>query len=368
MRLVGSIATPPIKKKIMSATPRKSIRFSLFDWLDESGRGYAQTYDERLRLLEFADGAGYYSYLLAEHHGTSLSTTPSPSLFLCAAAQRTKQLRLGALTWLLPLYNPLRLLEELCMLDQLCHGRLELGISRGSSPHERARHGVTDDEARPRFEEVLQLLVMGFTKGELDFEGKYYQYKGLKTRFRPHQHPYPPVWFPTSNASSIPWIAAQGLNIVMSLLHSPSFEKLCECMATYRKEYAAHHNDPGRLNGHVGEPEIAFTTHVYVAETDAKAREQAGTGYMQFNENFTRRYVDIGQADKYAHRADFSKLVADGKILCGSPDTVRKALERMIPAAGVNHFIGAFTFGSLTPEQTGRSLDLFAREVMPAFN
>lgn len=351
----------------MSAAPRTAIRFSLFDWLDESGRGYAQTYDERLQLLEFADNVGYYSYLLAEHHGTSLSTTPSPSLFLCAAAQRTKKLRLGALTWLLPLYNPLRLLEELCMLDQLSHGRLELGISRGSSPNEAARHGVTGDEARPRFDEVLALLIMGFTKGELNFEGKFHQYKGLKTRFRPHQQPYPPIWFPTSNANSIPWIAAQGLNIVMSLLHSASFEKLCDAMAIYRKEYAAHRNDPGRVNGHVSAPEIAFTTHVHVAETDAKAREQAGAGYVQFNENFTRRYVDIGQGDKYAHRADFGKLVADGKILCGSPDTVRKALERMIPAAGVNHFIGAFTFGSLTVEQTRRSLDLFAREVIPAF-
>lgn len=351
----------------MTASRSPAIRFSLFDWLDETGRDYGDTYDDRLKLLEFADRAGYYAYFLAEHHGTSLSTTPSPSIFLAAAIQHTRRLRLGALTWLLPLYNPLRLLEELCMLDQMSHGRIELGISRGSSPYEAARHGVTAEESRPRFEETLAILRMGFTQGVLDHAGSRHHYEGLKTRLRPVQKPYPPVWFPTSSPASVPWVAAQGMNIVMSLLHSKSFDELCASLAQYRTEHAKHRNDPGRINAHVAEPEVAFTTHVYVADTDARAIAEAGAAYVQFHENFTRRYVDIGQADKYAHRADFGKLVADGKILCGSPATVRAALQRMIPAAGANHFIGAFTFGSLTLAQQRRSLELFASEVMPAF-
>lgn len=351
----------------MTTSTRPAVRFSMFDWLDETGRDYGDTYDDRLKLLEFADRAGFYAYFLAEHHGTSLSTTPSPSVFLAAATQHTQRLRLGALTWLLPLYNPLRLLEELCMLDHLSHGRIELGISRGSSPYEAIRHGVTGDETRPRFEEALAILRKGFTNGVLDHEGQFHKYSGLKTRFRPVQKPYPPVWFPTSSPASVPWIAAQGMNIVMSLMHSKSFEELCASLAQYRAEYAKHRNDPDRINGHVAEPEVAFTTHIYVSDTDERAVREAGAAYVQFHENFTRRYVDIGQGDKYAHRADFGKLVADGKILCGSPATVRAALERMIPAAGVNHFIGAFTFGSLTLGQQRRSLELFANEVMPAF-
>src|SRR5215207_10896670 len=114
------------------------IRFSIFDWLDESGRGIGTTYEERLKMLEFADEAGYYCYHLAEHHGTALSMTPSPSIFLSSAAQRTKRLRLGALTYLLPHYHPIRLMEEISMLDQLSGGRVDLGVSRGSSPHEAA--------------------------------------------------------------------------------------------------------------------------------------------------------------------------------------------------------------------------------------
>ena len=234
---------------VVSSSP---VRFSIFDWLDESGRGFAETYGERLRLLEYADRAGFYCYHLAEHHGTSLSTTPSPTVFLSSVAQRTERLRIGALSYLLPLYNPLRLLEELCMLDHLSRGRLELGISRGASPHEVQRMGVPYEESRARFEEVLRLLVMGFTTGALDFEGKYYQYRGLKTRFRPYQKPYPPMWYPTSNAESIPWVAAQGLNLVLAVRQWTKFERVCEGQALLEQARALGQKAAAQLEGKLG--------------------------------------------------------------------------------------------------------------------
>src|ERR1044071_7174553 len=96
-----------------------TVQFGIFDWLDESGRAIGETYEERLRMLELADRSGFYAYHLAEHHATELSTVPSPHLFLAAAAQRTTRLRLGPLSVILPLYEPIRLLEEIAMLDQL---------------------------------------------------------------------------------------------------------------------------------------------------------------------------------------------------------------------------------------------------------
>ena len=128
------------------------VRFSMFDWLDESGRDQGETYAERLRMLELADTSGFYCYHLAEHHATELSTVPSPNLFLAAAAQRTQRLRLGPLSYVIPLYEPVRLLEEICMLDQLSGGRLELGLSRGST----GEHIDNDPEkARGVFNEAL---------------------------------------------------------------------------------------------------------------------------------------------------------------------------------------------------------------------
>src|ERR1051325_5191520 len=107
----------------MTEVLRAPVRFGMFDWLDESGRDQGERDEERLRMLELADRLGFYAYHLAEHHATELSTVPSPNLFLSAVAQRTQHLRLGPLSYILPTYNPLRLLEEICMLDQLSNGR-----------------------------------------------------------------------------------------------------------------------------------------------------------------------------------------------------------------------------------------------------
>jgi len=139
----------------VSPLREQSVRFAMFDWLDESGRGQAETYEERLRMLELADQSGFYCYHLAEHHATELSTVPSPNLFLAAVAQRTRRIRLGALSYVMPLYEPIRLLEEICMLDQLSGVRLELGLGRGSTGE------LIDDDpdkARAMFHEVLDIV------------------------------------------------------------------------------------------------------------------------------------------------------------------------------------------------------------------
>src|SRR5436305_14649775 len=116
----------------------KSIEFGVFDWLDRNSAPVAQLFEHHLQLIAAADAAGFYCYHLAEHHGTPLGMAPSPSLLLAAASQRTRRLRLGPLVFTLPVYPPVRLAEEICMLDQLMRGRLELGIGRGTTPHEMA--------------------------------------------------------------------------------------------------------------------------------------------------------------------------------------------------------------------------------------
>ena len=120
-------------------------------------------------------------------------------------------------------------------------------------------------------------------------------------------------------------------------------------------------------SGHVTRANYGIAMHIHVAETDEKARNQARPAHAVFHENFIRRYVEIGQADKYPLRLDFDQLVDDGKVLCGSPETVRRVLTRYLEQSRANYFLGSFAFGSMAFEQTRRSLELFAREVMPAF-
>ncbi len=341
------------------------LRFGLFDWLDESGRGIGVSYEERLRVLELADRSGFYSYHLAEHHATELSTVPSPNLFLSAVAQRTKRIRLGPLSYILPLYSPVRLLEEVCMLDQLSGGRVDLGISRGSF----GEHIDNDpDKARAIFNEALQVMLMGMSSGEIEFHGQHFEISRLITRLQPVQKPYPPLWYPTSNAGSIPWVASQGFNAVFSVHLAPDFDRVAEMVKLYKSSLSQHESDPGRLNAHVSDPRVGFMVHIHVAESDAKAREQAKTAYELFAHNFSYRYVRRGNPERYADRRDFDHELQRRSIIVGSPASVRAELSEFVERSGANYVVGCFTFGNLTLEQMLTSVDLFTNEVMPALS
>ena len=339
------------------------VRFAIFDWLDESGRDQGETYAERLRMLELADRSGFYAYHLAEHHATELSTVPSPNLFLAAVAQRTRRLRFGPLSYVLPLYEPIRLLEEICMLDQLSGGRLELGLSRGST----GEHIDSDpDKARAVFNEALDVILMGLATGEIDYHGKYFSYDHLLTRLRTVQRPYPQLWYPTSNADSIGWVAAQGISTAFAVHLGAGFDQTAAMVKRYQSELAAHAQDARRLNGHVNQPNVGFSVHVHVAETDAQALQQAQPAFEQFMHNFTYRFVRRGMPNRYADRANFASEVERGRVLVGSPATVRERMGEYLARSGANYVIGTFAFGSLPIEQVLASIELFSSEVMPA--
>src|SRR5439155_25479773 len=123
------------------------LAFGIFDHVDRGDEPLATLFEQRLRLAQAADAAGFRTYHVAEHHATRLGMAPSPGIFLAAVAQRTRRIRFGPLVYLLPLYTPLRLIEEIAMLDQMSGGRFELGVGRGSSPSEVAYSDVDFLEA-----------------------------------------------------------------------------------------------------------------------------------------------------------------------------------------------------------------------------
>src|ERR1700752_60114 len=151
------------------------MKFGIFDYIDLRSEPLTRTYDERMVLLQAAEAAGFYGYHVTEHHSTPLSATPSPTVFLAAAAQRTTRIRLGALLFLLPLYHPLRLLEEFCMLDHLSNGRLDIGVGRGGSPYGFGPLGVSLEDSGSAFEEVLDILYKGFARERIDHQGARFQ-------------------------------------------------------------------------------------------------------------------------------------------------------------------------------------------------
>jgi alkanesulfonate monooxygenase SsuD/methylene tetrahydromethanopterin reductase-like flavin-dependent oxidoreductase (luciferase family) len=257
----------------------------------------------------------------------------------------------------------MRLLEEICMLDQLSRGRLELGISRGST----GEHIENNPEkARAMFNEALNVLLVGLSTGEIDYRGQHFTLERAFTRLRPAQKPYPPLWYPTSNADSIPWIARHGINTAFAVHLASSFDQTASMIRRYRAELEAHRAADGRLNGHVATPKYGFSVHIHVAQSDLLARERAQPAFERFMHNFTYRFTRRGVPNRYADRANFADELERGRVVVGSPETVTRQLGDYLERSGANYVLGVFAFGSLPLDQTLESMTLFAREVMPA--
>ena len=341
------------------------VRFGIFDWIDSNGGVAADLYEQRLKFLEFADKAGFYCYHMAEHQGTPLGMAPSPSVFLSAAAQRTSNIRLGPLVYPLPFYNPLRLAEEICMLDHLTRGRMEIGVGRGISAYELAFFDIGVEESRDMFREALDIVLLGLKTGQVNYEGQHYAFNDVTLPVQPWQKPYPPLWYPTANPDSIRWIASEGISTVT---HYPPMEVMREHIELYKSVWDENREREDRLNGHESEPKFGITRHIYVADTDQEALTVARNAFADFIANFNHlRILNGDDTGRTNYLADFEGRLADGLHIVGSPETVTRTLKEHLAITGSNYFVGSFFFGTLSTEQTLRSLKLFAEEVMPHF-
>src|ERR1700733_6453231 len=191
-----------------------SMQFGVFDHMDRGPVSLDRFFADRMRLVEAYDRAGFYGYHVAEHHATPLGVAPSPGIWLAAIAQRTTQLRFGALVYLLPLYHPLKLLEELCMLDQMSRGRLLLGVGRGISPIEMRYYGFDPAQTPGMYQEALEIILKGMACQELTFEGKYYQYHDVPMEMEPYQKPHPPLWYGIGRLDAVALGVQQRVNCV----------------------------------------------------------------------------------------------------------------------------------------------------------
>src|SRR5215813_15115390 len=190
------------------------MQFGVFDHLDRNDLPLRDYYESRLIIAESYDRFGFYAYHIAEHHATPLGMAASPSVFLAAVAQRTRRLRFGPMVYALPLYHPLRMIEEICMLDQLSHGRLDIGFGRGSSPTELSYYGQDPDQAQAIYVEALDIILKGLTQPSLSYQGKFFQFDNVPMELTPFQKPYPPVWYGVHAPDSAARAARQGLQVV----------------------------------------------------------------------------------------------------------------------------------------------------------
>ncbi|HVL36022.1 MAG TPA: LLM class flavin-dependent oxidoreductase [Burkholderiales bacterium] len=336
------------------------MKFGIFDWVEASAQPPAEVYAHKLALAAAADAAGLHGYFVAEHQGTPLSIDGAPSVLLSALFQRTKRLRAGALTFCLPWYDPYRFYHEVCMLDQLSGGRLELGVGRGVSPIESRLFGLEGVEAsREKYRETLEIFFKACQADMLTHQGRHYRYQEAELHVKPLQRPWPPLWFPSSNRESIDFTARHGY-------HTAFLGSAAACRAhfeRYRELWAQHRGDAGRHNAHVAEPFLAKTQHLVIAADAAEARrlgEQAHATWNAHIHHLTRKH---GRPD--SHNTQPYDPETAHPLVTGTPPMVAEALAAMIRQTGINYLLCVFSFGDLAPAHAMRSLELFAAEVLP---
>jgi alkanesulfonate monooxygenase SsuD/methylene tetrahydromethanopterin reductase-like flavin-dependent oxidoreductase (luciferase family) len=338
------------------------VAFGIFDHLERRDVPLDQLYEERLRLLESADRAGFFCYHLAEHHSTPLGMGPSPNVFLAALAMRTKQIHMGPLVYLLPLYHPVRLVEEICMLDNLSGGRLEIGVGRGVSPYELAHMNVNFLESRAIFEDSLKAIVKGLRERKIVHQGEYHRFTSTPIELAPKQHPNPPFWYGASTPEGLNFAARHRMQIVTG---GPNkvVKGTAEAYGAMLERYRDHPDD---LNPRIRHPKIGAVRHCFVADNDHDAEEIATPAYRVYYNNIVKLWRDFGTIPTL-FTDDLQRARGGDAAIIGSPGTVRDKVAAYFEESGTTYLVLSFAWGGLTHEQSRRSLDLFASEVMPQF-
>lgn len=344
----------------------------------------ADIYDDHIRTAVEAERLGFKYYFTIEHQSTTMSYLSAPNVYLSALARATSQLRFGVMCYQLPFHNPLRLAQEIATLDHLSRGRLEVGAGTGVSPLEFTRWDLPFAQRRKLSEEVLEIVMRAWKDESVTFEGDYFDFCEALTTPKPLQRPHPPVWFAAHSSASFEYAARMNLSVAQNL---DTDDTLVDKFARYRALWETH--------GHAGpRPRTFLTRNVFVAATDALAHEQArehvlGIGFKDppfsaaAQAQIARRAQNTPPAPPppdadTPERAELRRVfqqrannyqfwIDNGLAVVGSPDTVIAKLQEQHQRMGLDVFCAQLGFGQMSPAMVRGSLELFGKEVLPAF-
>ena len=363
-----------------------TLEFALWDAVggySETNDDMADMYDDHIRLAARIEELGWHSYFVIEHQNSPIGRITAPTVYLTAVARATSRLRLGAMMWQLPFYHPIRLAQEVAMLDQLSRGRVEFGTGIGVHEHEFVRWGIDYYQRAAISEEVLKIVKMAWTQDEVTFDGKFFHFDEALPQPKPFQKPYPPIWAAVHSDPAIEFAARNNYHVSQNL---DTDEVIARKFDLYRKTWAEC-NHPGPM------PRVFLQRQVHVAETDAKAHEEA----RQFVASRAGGAVPIRGGPIAATRigwgsnprgmgrdserpddktrgetsarvsADYEFSVESGLALVGSPETVIRKLQEGKQRIGYDIFCTNHEIGAMPVALWKNSIELFGKEVIPAF-
>ena len=336
-----------------------TLSYALFDQLEnDASTSVSDSYQNHLSLAERADEAGFTHWFKSEHHHVPLDIAPSINVFLSAVIQRTNHIRVASLVHLLPFYDPMRLYEELCMLDHLSNGRLEIGFGKGISPAEQMLWGVPNAEAAAQTDEILDYVLSAMRcvaeKGLgalFSYDGKYYSATERPLEIGPYQEPHPPLWRPGTLSTA----AQLG---VSTILPGP-IALIAKQADAYRQE-----TNGGGAGGHT--PLLSTLRRVVVAPTDEEAVAIGERAWGRFDKNLTKlmhKYDLWPPSLVPSFLGDVQKAYATESLIVGSPSRVRDYFDRFLVESGIQHVTISPAWGDISGHEAMRTMELFVEHV-----
>jgi len=345
----------------------------------EGAASPADIYEQHLQMAQRIEELGWHSYFVIEHQNSPVGRCTAPTVFLTAVASRTSKLRFGGMIWQLPFYHPLRLAQEVAMLDQLSRGRVEFGTGVGVHEHEFIRWGQDYYQRHEIAEEVLDIVQMAWTQDEVTVDGRFFHFDEALPQPKPYQQPHPPIWTAVHSDSSIENAARHGYNMAKN---GDTDDIVSEKFDLFRRVW--------RESGHTHEPRIFLMRAVHVAETDEKAHEEArpyvATGVERtgggpiantrigWGSNKRGMGRDSEQPDA-KRRGEIMQMavksyefnVDNGITIVGSPETVARHIQEVQERMGITLFCTNHQIGGMPNAMVDKSIELFGKEVIPAF-
>ncbi len=362
------------------------LDFALWDGVGGYSEKYehmADVYEEHIKLAQTIEQLGWHSYFVIEHQNSPVGRITAPTVYLTAVARATSTLRIGAMMWQLPFYHPIRLAQEVAMLDQLSRGRVEFGTGIGVHEHEFIRWGVDFYKRAELSGEVLDIVKMAWTQDEVTYNGKYFHFDEALPQPKPYQKPYPPIWAAVHSDTAIEFAAKNNYHVSQNL---DTDEVVARKFDLYRKVW--------HESGHTGTmPRVFLQRQVHVAETDEKAHEQArqfiasraggavpvgggpiaqtrigwGTHPRGMGSD-SERPDDKNRGEVIRNAANSYEFnIENGLAIVGSPETVIKKLQEGQKQIGYDIFCTNHEIGRMAPDLVENSIKLFGKEVIPAF-
>ena len=335
------------------------------------GASVAEAFADSFAQVDAAERMGLDAMWLAElHFAPERSVLASPMLLAAALAQRTKRMKIGTAVQVLPLCHPLRLAEEVATVDQISEGRLIFGVGRSGFAHTYATYGVDYGESRERFAETLEIVKLAFKEERFSYSGKYFTFNNVRLAPKSLQQPWPEIRVAAASPDTYAQIGAMGHPIFVAA-RIGDLSELAPLVRTYR--------DAWRAAGHAGKGGVFLRVPVYVAATDAAAREEPKESILHLLHTIGSR-LEASAASSGAraveNRAargqkmqsiDYEEVLRE-RMIVGTVGRVVDRLRQLEEELGLDGILAELNPGSLVPHaRVMEALRLLCEEVMPKF-